>query len=185
MIKEINNNMFISYSWYNNEMVQIQMENIPKKLQYTCIVYEQYTEWRGYVFTYPTCWLELVLAALAAYSRAGSPPGTPVPLSCSTTVRRALLWAVCSWTCCMCNSTTDSRSSGEKRGTRLKFSAENLIGNSTNEFIITITPLSTMSSASAAAAVLTLPRLRDLVFLRILPYSCHNNSLTAWISSPV
>ena len=25
-----NNNMFISYSWYNNEMVQIQMENMPK-----------------------------------------------------------------------------------------------------------------------------------------------------------
>ena len=42
------------------------------------------------------CWLELVLPALAAYSRAGSPPWTPVPLFCSTTVRRALLWAVCS-----------------------------------------------------------------------------------------
>ena len=25
------NNMLISYSWYNNEMVQIQMENMPKK----------------------------------------------------------------------------------------------------------------------------------------------------------
>ena len=25
-----NDNMFISYSWYNNEMVQIQMENMPK-----------------------------------------------------------------------------------------------------------------------------------------------------------
>ena len=39
-------NMFISYSWYNNEMAQIQMKNMPKKLQYTCIIYEQYTEWR-------------------------------------------------------------------------------------------------------------------------------------------
>ena len=44
-----NTNMFISYSWYKNEMVQIQMENMPKKLQYTCIIYEQYTEWRGYL----------------------------------------------------------------------------------------------------------------------------------------
>ena len=25
-----NNNMFVSYSWYNNEMVQQQMENMPK-----------------------------------------------------------------------------------------------------------------------------------------------------------
>ena len=25
-----NNNMFISYSWYNNEMVQIQIENVQK-----------------------------------------------------------------------------------------------------------------------------------------------------------
>ena len=32
-MKTVNNNdinMFISYSWYNNEMVQIQMENMPK-----------------------------------------------------------------------------------------------------------------------------------------------------------
>ena len=45
------------------------------------------------------CRLGLTFAAPVAYSRAGSPPGTHMPLSCSKKVRRALLWAVCSWTC--------------------------------------------------------------------------------------
>ena len=48
-----NNNMFISYSWYNNEMVQIQMENMPKNYN-THASYMSSAQWRGYVFTCPS-----------------------------------------------------------------------------------------------------------------------------------